>query len=102
MTETENIASFVSALNEAIESAQARLREPDAFLAATRDIESLIETGLPPVLEAARAHGISEDDREQLEAGLAALAGLQSGADARVVWSRDFEDYMRAALSGEE
>ena len=102
MTETENIASFVSALNEAIESARTRLREPDAFLAATRDIESLIETGLPPVLEAARAHGISEDDREQLEAGLAALAELQSGADARVVWSQDFEDYMRAVLSGEE
>ena len=102
MTETENIASFVSALNEAIESARTRLGEPDAFLAATRDIESLIETGLPPVLEAARARGISEDDREQLEAGLAALAELQSGADARVVWSRDFEDYMRAALSGEE
>lgn len=102
MTETENTASFVSALNEAIESARTRLCEPDAFLAATRDIESLIESGLPPVLEAARTHGISEDDREQLEAGLAALAELQSGADARVVWSRDFEDYMRAALSGEE
>ena len=102
MTETENIASFVSALNEAIESARTRLGEPDAFLAAIRDIESLIETGLPPVLEAAHAHGIGEDDREQLEAGLAALAELQSGADARVVWSRDFEDYMRAALSGEE
>jgi len=102
MTETENIASFVSALNEAIESARTRLGEPDAFLAATREIESLIEASLPPVLEAARAHGISEDDREQLEAGLAALAELQSGADARVVWSRDFEDYMRAALSGEE
>ena len=102
MTETENTASFVSALNEAIESARTRLGEPDAFLAATRDIESLIETGLPPVLEAAGAHGISEDDREQLEAGLAALAELQSGTDARVVWSRDFEDYIRAALSGEE
>ena len=102
MTETENIASFVSALNEAIESARTRLGEPDAFLAAIRDIESLIETGLPPVLEAAHAHGIGEDDREQLEAGLAALAELQSGADARVVWSRDFEDYMRAALSGDE
>ena len=102
MTETENTASFVSALNEAIESARTRLGESDAFLAATRDIESLIETGLPPVLEAARAHGISEDDRKQLEAGLAALAELQSGADARLVWSRDFEDYMRAALSGEE
>ena len=102
MTETENIASFVSALNEAIESARTRLGEPDAFLTAIRDIESLIETGLPPVLEAAHAHGIGEDDREQLEAGLAALAELQSGADARVVWSRDFEDYMRAALSGEE
>ena len=102
MTETENTASFVSALNEAIESARTRLGEPDAFLAATRDIESLIETGLPQVLEAARAQGISEADREQLEAGLAALAELQSGADARVVWSRDFEDYMRAALSGEE
>ena len=102
MTETENTASFVSALNEALESARTRLGEPDAFLAATRDIESLIESGLPPVLEAARTHGISEDDREQLEAGLAALAELQSGADARVVWSRDFEDYMRAALSGEE
>ena len=102
MTETENTASFVSALNEAIESARTRLGEPDAFLAATHDIESLIETGLPPVLEAARAHGISEDDRKQLEAGLAALAELQSGADARVVWSRDFEDYMRAALSGED
>ena len=102
MTETENIASFVSALNEAIESARTRLGEPDAFLTAIRDIESLIETGLPPVLEAAHAHGIGEDDREQLEAGLAALAELQSGADARVVWSRDFEDYMRAALSGDE
>ena len=57
MTETENTASFVSALNEAIESARTRLGEPDSFLAATRDIESLIETGLRPVLEAARAHG---------------------------------------------
>ena len=55
MTETENIASFVSALNEAIESARTRLGEPDAFLTAIRDIESLIETGLPPVLEAAHA-----------------------------------------------
>ena len=77
--------------------------EPDAFLAATRDIESLIETGLPPVLEAARAHGMSaEDDRERLVAGLAALTELQAGADARVVWSQDFEDYMQAALSGDE
>ena len=102
MTETENIEAFVSALNDAIESARTRLGDADAFLAASREIESLVETGLPPALEAARAGGMSADMRERLVAGLAALTELQAGADARVVWSQDFEDYMRAALSGDE
>ena len=52
MTGTEQLDEFVNALNDLIESALSRVQDPDAFLEANNKIHSLIETALPPLVEA--------------------------------------------------
>ena len=42
---------------------------------------------------------LGADARDRLQASLASIQRLEGEARARLVWSRDFEDYMREALS---
>ena len=90
---------FVAALDNLIESASSHVRNPDAFLAINKDISSLVETGLPPLVEALDAGELEPAARELLKERLASVRELEMKARARLVWSRDFEDYIRDALS---
>ena len=90
---------FVAALDNLIESASSHVRNPDAFLAINKDISNLVETGLPPLVEALDAGELEPAARELLKERLASVRELEMKARARLVWSRNFEDYMRDALS---
>lgn len=99
MTGTEQLDEFVNALNDLIESALLRVQDPDAFLEANNKIHALIEASLPPLTEALQRGELGADVRDRLEASLASIQKLEAEARARLVWSRDFEEYMREALS---
>ena len=99
MTGTQEVNNFVAALDKLIESAFLHVRNPDAFLAINKDISNLVETGLPPLVEALDAGELEPAARELLKARLASVRELEMKARARLVWSRDFEEYMRDALS---
>ena len=99
MTGTQEVNKFVAALDNLIESASSHVRNPDAFLAINKDISNLVENGLPPLVEALDAGELEPAVRELLKERLASVRELEMKARARLVWSRDFEDYMRDALS---
>ena len=99
MTGTEEVDNFVAALDNLIESASSHVRNPDAFLSINKDISNLVETGLPPLVEALDAGELEPAARELLKDRLASIRELEKKARARLVWSRDFEDYIRDALS---
>mgnify|MGYP001284455360 CR=1 FL=1 len=99
MTGTQEENNFVVALDNLIESASSLIRNPDAFLAINKDISNLVESGLPPLVEALDAGELEPAARELLKERLASLRELEMKARARLVWSRDFEDYIRDALS---
>ena len=99
MTGTQEVNNFVAALDNLIESALSHVRNPDAFLAINKDISNLVETGLPPIVEALNAGELEPAARELLKERLASVRELEMKARARLVWSRDFEDYVRDALS---
>ena len=99
MTGTQEVNNFVAALDNLIESATSHVHNPDAFLAINKDISNLVETGLPPLVEALDAGQLEPAVRELLKERLASVRELEMKARARLVWSRDFEDYIRDALS---
>ena len=99
MTGTKEVNNFVAALDKLIESASSHVRNPDAFLAINRDISNLVESGLPPLVEALDAGELEPAARKLLKERLASVRELEMKARARLVWSRDFEDYIRDALS---
>ena len=99
MTGTQEVDNFVAALDNLIESASSHVRNPDAFLAINKDISNLVESGLPPLVEALDAGELEPAARELLKERLALVRELEMKARARLVWSRDFEDYIRNALS---
>ena len=99
MTGTQEVDNFVAALDDLIERALSHIRNPDAFLVINKDISNLVETGLPPLVEALDAGELEPAARELLKKRLASVRELEMKARARLVWSRDFEDYMRDALS---
>ena len=99
MTGIQEVDNFVAALDNVIKSALSHVRNPDAFLAINKDISNLVETGLPPLVEALDAGELEPAARELLKERLALVRELEMKARARLVWSRDFEDYIRDALS---
>ena len=99
MTGTQEVDNFVAALDDLIERALSHIRNPDAFLVINKDISNLVETGLPPLVEALDAGELEPAARELLKKRLASVRELEMKARARLVWSRDFEDYIRDALS---
>ena len=99
MTGTQEFTDFVDALDDLIESAFAHVRDPDDFLEINRKISNLVETGLPPIVEALDVGNLAPEAREVLKEKLASVRDLENKARARLVWSRDFEDYIRDALS---
>ena len=99
MTGTKELTDFVDALDDLIESASSHVRDPDAFLEINRKISNLVETSLPPLVKALDVGTLAPEARELLKEKLASVRDLEMKARARLVWSRDFEDYIRVALS---
>ena len=99
MTGTQELTDFVDALDDLIESALARARDPDGFLEINQKISNLVETSLPPLVEALDVGNLAPGARELLKEKLASVRDLEMKARARLVWSRDFEEYIRVALS---
>ena len=99
MTGTQELTDFVDALDDLIESALARARDPDGLLDINQKISNLVETSLPPLVEALDVGNLAPEARELLKEKLASVRDLENKARARLAWSRDFEDYIRDALS---
>ena len=99
MTGTLELTDFVDALDDLIESATSHVRDPDAFLEINRKISNLVETSLPPLVKALDVGNLAPEARELLKEKLASVRDLEMKARARLGWSRDFEDYIRVALS---
>ena len=99
MTGTQEVNDFVAALDNLIESASSHVRNPDEFLAINKGISNLGETSLPPLAEALDAGKLEPAARERLKEKLASIRDLEIKTRARLVWSCDFEDYIRDALS---
>ena len=102
MTANEMLDSFICTLNDLVESANARVRDPDEFLAINEQIKTLIETDLPSLAEAFSACELGAVERARLDLSLALLGDLEAKGRARLVWAGDFEDYMRKALSRDD
>ena len=99
MTGTQEVNNFIAALDNLIESANSHARNPDEFLAINKGISNLVETSLPPLAEALDAGKLEPAARERLKEKLASIRDLEIKTRARLVWSRDFEDYIRDVLS---
>ena len=101
MTVTMNLDEFLNTLNQLIESANGCLQDPKSFLAANAEIGELIEAVLPALSEMFGQDEPDPEIRARLADSLSAVRDLEAKANARLAWSRDFEDHMRNALVGE-
>ena len=64
MTGTQELTDFVDALDDLIESALARARDPDGFLEINQKISNLVETSLPPLVEALDVGNLAPEARD--------------------------------------
>ena len=101
MTVTMNIDEFLNTLNQLIESADGCLQDSSSFLAVNSDISELIEAGLPALTQMFEKDDLAPEIRARLSDSLSSVKALEAKANARLAWSRDFEDHMRNALTGE-
>ena len=101
MTVTMNVDEFLNTLNQLIESANGCVQDPESFLAVNSEIGELIEAVLPALSEMFRQDKPDPEIRARLADSLSAVRDLEAKANARLAWSRDFEDHMRNALTGE-
>lgn len=89
----------MSALDHRIEGAFSLVEDAVAFEVVSKDIEIMIRSDLPPIVEALGKAGLDPDDRRRLATCLRNLAELEMKARAKSVWARDLNDFMREALS---
>ena len=101
MTVTMNVDEFLNTLNQLIESANGCVQDPESFLAVNSEIAELIEAGLPALNQIVDKDDLAPEIRARLFDSLASVRALEAKANARLAWSRDFEDHMRNALTGE-
>ena len=101
MTVTMNVDEFLNTLNQLIESANGCMQDPKSFLAVNSDISELIEAGLPALTQMFEKDDLEPEIRARLSDSLSSVRALEAKANARLAWSRDFEDHMRNALVGE-
>ena len=67
----------LSALSKILLRARCRVQDADAFLEANKKIHNLIETALPPLVEAFNGDELDADARDRLEASLASVQKLE-------------------------
>ena len=101
MTVTMNIDEFLNTLNQLIGSANACVQDSTSFLAVNSDISELIEASFPLLNQIVDKDDLAPEIRARLFDSLASVRALEAKANARLAWSRDFEDHMRNALTGE-
>ena len=99
MTVTETLAEFAATLDQKIESAMSCIGNPDAFLTANKEIEEMMQQQWPAIAQSLSASDLTTSDRTVLASMSKALGTLEAQARARLVWTSDFEDYMREALT---
>lgn len=99
MTVTETLAEFAATLDRKIESAMSCVDNPDAFLTANKEIEEMMQQQWPAIAQSLSAFDLTTSDRTVLASMSKALGALEAQARARLVWTSDFEDYMREALT---
>ncbi len=101
MAVTMNLDEFLTTLNQLVESANGCVQDSERFLAVNSDIGELMEAGLPVLSEMFEQDDPEPEVRARLADSLSAVRDLEAKANARLAWSRDFEDHMRNALVGE-
>lgn len=101
MTVTINVDEFLNTLNQLIVSANGCVQDPKNFVAVNSEIGELIKAVLPALSEMFEQDEPDPEIRARLADSLTAVKDLEAKANARLAWSRDFEDHMRNALVGE-
>ena len=101
MTVTMNIDEFLNTLNQLIESANGCLQDSNSFLAVNSDISKLVEAGFPLLNQIVDKDDLAPEIRARLFDSLSSVRALEAKANARLAWSRDFEEHMRNALVGD-
>jgi len=99
MTVNEKLVEFEGTLSQLIERALSRVGNADEFLAATTEIEQLVSSHWPELVTDLKAAGPSADELAVIERLSTALARLETQGRARLVWTDEFDEYMRQALS---
>jgi len=99
MTVNEKLVEFEGTLSQLIERALSRVGNADEFLAATTEIEQLVSLRWPELVTDLKAAGPSTDELAVIERLSTALARLETQGRARLVWTDEFDEYMRQALS---
>jgi hypothetical protein len=100
VNDVEPFDGFLSALSDAVEGAEARLGDAQAFVEATQAIERLLVDEWPAIEAEVRAGTVQPEDRQRLDEVLKAITTLETKTRARLVWSADFETHMRRAMDG--
>ena len=101
MTVTMNIDEFLNTLNQLIESANSCVQDSDSFLAVNSDISELIEASFPLLNQIVDKDDLAPEIRARLFDSLTSVRALEAKANARLAWSRDFEEHMRHATVGD-
>jgi len=99
MTVNEKLVEFEGTLNQLIERALSRVSNADEFLAANTEIEQLMSARWPELVTDLKAAGPSAEELAVIQRLSTALARLETQASARLVWTDEFDEYMKEALS---
>ncbi|MEX0503746.1 hypothetical protein AB3X55_09140 [Alphaproteobacteria bacterium LSUCC0719] len=99
MTVNEKLVEFEGTLNQLIERALSRVSNADEFLAANTEIEQLMSARWPELVTDLKAAGPSTEELAVIQRLSTALARLETRARARLVWTDEFDEYMKEALS---
>ena len=99
MTVNEKLVEFEGTLNQLIERALSRVSNADEFLAANTEIEQLMSARWPELVTDLKAAGPSAEELAVIQRLSSALARLETQASARLVWTDEFDEYMKEALS---
>jgi len=99
MTVNEKLVEFEGTLNQLIERALSRVSNADEFLAANTEIEQLMSAHWPELMTDLKVAGPSAEELAVIQRLSTALARLETQASARLVWTDEFDEYMKEALS---
>ena len=99
MTVNEMLEEFLIALDPLIESAYSCVDDAAAFQKVHESIAKVLSEFWPPIAEELAAIEPDSEMRAKITKMSEKLADLEARTRARLVWSDDFEDYLRQSVT---